>query len=355
MPRRSRAGDRPRANAGIETGPLSAGFLVWNAVLASLMLIPPASAQGAKASSPPEFARRIAQLKPGEWVWAPAVAPSGPVVMYVDLSRQIAIVYRNGIRIAATSVSSGKPGHVTPTGVFTILQKDANHRSSKYNDAPMPFQERLTWDGVALHAGGLPGYPESHGCVHLPYEFSRQLFAITGLGMTVVIQGNAQNHVSTSENSLLTPFDASGKAINHPPLASGEQWRWQPELAERGPLSIIVSKTDQRIVVIRNGVEIGRAPAVVNDPDPGSHVITLVIQAGKPQWVYIGLPGHEDDPARHVDEAVLNRVRMPRAFLDKVRPLLQPGATILVTNSRVTHGDQALPKITVIDAVPPAM
>lgn len=54
-----------------------------------------------------------------------------------------------------------------------ILQKDAKHRSSTYNNAPMPYQQRLTWDGVALHAGGLPGYPESHGCVHLPFEFSR--------------------------------------------------------------------------------------------------------------------------------------------------------------------------------------
>ena len=83
-------------------------------------------------------------LKPGEWVWAPAVAPAGPVQIYVDLSRQLATIYRNGVRIGVTTVSSGKPGYTTPTGVFTILQKDAKHRSKKYNDAPMPFHERLT-------------------------------------------------------------------------------------------------------------------------------------------------------------------------------------------------------------------
>ncbi len=83
-----------------------------------------AHAQGAQASSPPEFARRIGQLKPGQWVWAPQVAPNGPVLIYVDLSRQIALVYRNGVRIAATTVSTGKAGHATPTGVFTILQKE---------------------------------------------------------------------------------------------------------------------------------------------------------------------------------------------------------------------------------------
>ncbi len=121
-------------------------------------------------------------------MWAANIAPTGPLLVYVDLSRQIATVYRNGVRIAVATISSGKPGHETPTGVFTILQKDANHHSSLYDSAPMPYQQRLTWDGVALHAGGLPGYPESHGCVHLPFDFSRQLFAITSLGATVVIQ-----------------------------------------------------------------------------------------------------------------------------------------------------------------------
>ena len=182
--------------------------------ISALALVPaPAGAQGATASSPTEFVRMAERLKPGEWVWAPGIAPAGQVLVYVDLSRQLATVYRNGVRIGVTSVSSGKPGHETPTGVFTILQKDAKHRSSKYNDAPMPFQQRLTWDGVALHAGGLPGYPESHGCVHLPYGFSRDLFGITSLGATVVINGNAADHVRTTGTSLLAPFDAKGRPV----------------------------------------------------------------------------------------------------------------------------------------------
>lgn len=129
----------------------------FSLVLAAGMIAPGAAlAQGAKASSAVELARTGETLKPGQWVWAPQIAPKGPVVVHVDLSRQLATVYRNGVRIAVSTVSSGKEGHETPTGVFTILQKDANHRSSLYNSAPMPFQQRLTWDGVALHAGGLP-------------------------------------------------------------------------------------------------------------------------------------------------------------------------------------------------------
>ncbi len=323
---------------------------IWLAATLALMAPGIAQAQGAKASSPPEFARMIDRLKPGEWVWAPEVAPAGPVLIYVDLSRQIALVYRNGVRIAATTVSSGKQGHVTPTGVFTILQKDADHRSSLYNSAPMPFQQRLTWDGVALHAGGLPGYPESHGCVHLPYVFAQQLFGITNLGITVIIDGDAAAHIRTSDNSLLAAFDAKGKPVTRLPLENVE-YRWTPELSTQGPLSIIVSKTDQRIVVLRNGVEIGRSVAQINDDDPGSHVINLVTRDGKPQWVYVGMPGHAEDEGRQVDEAVLNRVRMPSAFYQLVRAQLRPGATILVTNSAV--GAAPRDKLTIVDAVMP--
>lgn len=320
-------------------------------VLAAACWTDPALAQGAKATSPPEFARRIEHLKPGEWVWAPGVSPEGPVLLYVDLSKQIALVYRNGVRIAATTVSSGKDGYATPTGVFTILQKDAKHRSSKYNNAAMPYQQRLTWDGVALHAGGLPGYPESHGCVHLPYEFARELFSVTKLGVTVVVEGDAASHVRTSGNSLLTPFDDSGKPTAHAPLASGEQYRWQPELQRSGPLSIIVSKLDKRVVVLRGGTEIGRSVAEIDDNDPGSHVITMVMRGGQPHWVYVGLPGHSEEEGVEVDEAVLNRLRLPRGFYEKVKAALVPGATILVTDSRVGNGP--LEHLTVIDAVKP--
>src|SRR5271156_3752521 len=218
-------------------------FGTWTlAILAgALASSVPLYAQGAKVSSPAELARIADALQPGEWVWASAVAPTGPILIYVDLSRQRATVYRNGVRIAVRTISSGKPGHETPTGVFTTLQKDASHRSKKYNNAPMPFQERLTWDGVALHAGGLPGYPESHGCVHLPYTFSQQLFTITTLGATVVVEGDAANHITTTDASLLAPLDAKGQKVDQQHLGSAE-FRWEPDKSPTGPLTIIVSK-----------------------------------------------------------------------------------------------------------------
>ena len=313
----------------------------------------PLHAQGAVASSPPELARMADRLKPGDWVWAPQVAPGGPLLVYVDLSRQRATVYRNGVRIAVSTISSGRDGYETPTGVFTILQKDADHRSNKYNSAPMPYQQRLTWDGVALHAGGLPGYPESHGCVHLPIGFARALFSITRLGATVVVQGNAADHIRTTESSLLLPLDAKGQLVARRDLDS-EEYYWAPQLAPSGPLTIIVSKHDQRVVVLRNGTEIGRSLAVIDDDDPGSHVINLTVgKDGKPKWVYVGLPGHAEDEGRLLDEATINRVRVPRGFYQAVKAELRPGATILVTQSAV--GADTGKRITIMDAVVPSI
>ncbi|HUD27752.1 MAG TPA: L,D-transpeptidase [Novosphingobium sp.] len=320
-------------------------------VLAATAWAVPAAAQGSTASSPAEFARQAERLKPGEWVWAPAIAPSGPVLVYVDLSRQLATVYRNGVRIGVTSVSSGKAGHETPTGVFTILQKDADHHSSKYNNAAMPYQQRLTWDGIALHAGGLPGYPESHGCVHLPYGFSRSLFQITSLGATVVIDGDAISHVRSTEASLLAPYDAKGRQVGSDTLGD-RQFTWTPERSPNGPMTIIVSKQDRRVVVLRGGVEIGRSVAELNDDDPGTHVVTLTRGAGgKPRWIYVGLPGHAEEQGHELDEAVINRIRLPRRFYQAVRSALQPGTTILITNSSV--GTAPNEPLTVLDAVVP--
>ena len=127
-------------------------------------------------------------LAPGEFEWqTPPSTVQGPLVIVVSLGDQRAWVFRNGQRVATSTVSTGKPGKETPTGVFPILAKKRMHHSNLYDAAPMPFMQRLTWDGIALHAGRIPGHPASHGCVRLPAEFARQLFEITARDETVVI------------------------------------------------------------------------------------------------------------------------------------------------------------------------
>ena len=127
------------------------------------------------------------------------------MVMIVNLKTQQAYVYRNGVRIGVSTVSTGRPGRETPTGVFVILEKQRFHRSNLYNNAPMPFMQRLTWGGVALHAGHLPGYPASHGCIRLPPEFARGLYAETTAGMTVIITKGAPTPSIIQDNAFLAP------------------------------------------------------------------------------------------------------------------------------------------------------
>ena len=130
-------------------------------------------------------------LRPGQYRWHPEAAPDGPISIVVSLPLQRAYVYRAGILIGVSTVSSGQPGHDTPTGSFHILQKEVDHHSSLYNDAPMPFMQRLTWDGVALHAGAIPERPASHGCVRLPRAFARLLYGVTEVGASVTITDEA--------------------------------------------------------------------------------------------------------------------------------------------------------------------
>jgi lipoprotein-anchoring transpeptidase ErfK/SrfK len=118
---------------------------------------------------------------------APPPPGDGPVRIVVSLSEQKAFVFKAGTLLAASPVSTGRRGHETPTGTFPILEKQVHHRSNKYSNAPMPFMQRLTVYGIALHAGHLPGYPASHGCIRLPWGFAKRLYGLTGNGTIVTI------------------------------------------------------------------------------------------------------------------------------------------------------------------------
>ena len=304
-------------------------------------------------------------LAPGEWIWGGDDKTMGPMVMLVSLTEQRAYVYRNGVLEAVSTVSTGKPGHETPTGVFTILQKDKDHRSSTYNNAPMPYQERLTWDGVALHAGGLPGFPESHGCVHLPSEFARRLFDATTMGMTVVIAKDGVSHSDMVHPLLLSPVAASGADAAPVPLAADEPFRWTPAAAPLGPVSLVLSRSDQRLVVLRNGVEIGRTRVQLRRPGLvlGTHAYVMgsgymqgtfaqFPQGRAPQWMAIAIPGHEDDAGRVLDRDAIDNVVIPAAFAANVYPLLVPGTVLVATDAGLLPQTTGA-RVQVVNADPP--
>src|ERR1700747_1675323 len=113
--------------------------------------------------------------------------PGEPVLAIVSLQRQRITVYDAQGWILRAPVSSGQKGRETPAGIFSVIQKEAEHYSNLYDDAFMPHMQRLTWSGIALHGGVLPGHPASHGCIRLPYEFAGRLFDVTKVGMRVII------------------------------------------------------------------------------------------------------------------------------------------------------------------------
>lgn len=154
--------------------------LIIAAVLAASVAVNPAL-----AAANPVTVGVAAALQPGGYVWQDT--GTGPLSVVVSIPDQRAYVYRGPTLAAASTVSTGRQGHDTPVGSFPILQKQAMHKSTLYDDAPMPFMQRLTWDGVALHAGSNPGFPESHGCVHLPTAFARKLFGATRIGTSVTV------------------------------------------------------------------------------------------------------------------------------------------------------------------------
>ena len=152
-------------------------------------------------------------LKPGEYWWKPQLSPSGPLMVLVSVPEQTMHVYRNGILIGRSTVSTGSKGHATPGGVFEILEKKQEHYSKKYNNAPMPNMQRLTWTGIAMHSGNLPGYPASHGCIRMPFDFSQLLFSATAKGGTVVV-GDGKipvPYLASNPGLLLAPKDLTSR------------------------------------------------------------------------------------------------------------------------------------------------
>ncbi len=126
-------------------------------------------------------------LKPGQYLWRAGAPNSGPSRVVISLSDQMAFLYRGNELVAVSTVSTGTAKNPTPTGIFPILQKKPMHHSRKYDNAPMPFMQRLDKYGIALHAGFNPGRPASHGCIRLPSKFASKLYGATELGSHVLI------------------------------------------------------------------------------------------------------------------------------------------------------------------------
>jgi hypothetical protein len=315
-------------------------------VLTGLMLLNSPAGLAATSKAPPKHTSTLgtatttvpARLKPGEYLWVPEVSPRGPIVMVVSLPEQRAYVYRNGVIIGASTVSTGKKGHETPTGVFTILQKHADHYSNVYDSAPMPYMQRLTWSGIAIHAGRLPGYPASHGCVRVPYGFAEKLYAETATGLTVVVSDEEQFPGTVAHPGLVAPVSVSGAPVSEPSLVGGFDWR--PEAAPTGPVTIMITNEDQLIRVFRGGTEIGRAPFTITGQHRKItlHVLTMLEPSGaeptdpatgRPIRRWLMVSGEKEVTVS--TGQLLGLFKISREFLEELATVVGPGTTLVVT------------------------
>lgn len=283
----------------------------------------------------------VGPLERGEFVWEPQRSTSGPVVLIVSIPEQLVHVYRGGVEIGVSTCSTGKPGHRTPTGVFTILEKQREHVSSIYKGAQMPNMERLTWGGIALHAGNLPGYPASHGCIRLPLKFSALLYEVTHLGVVVIIADERTQPASVVHPGLMLPTvaDVEARALVQRVAEKRSPSGWQTRV-EYPLCSVVISRADGMAYVTRDGALVASYPAKIADAASplGTHVYSLVGPAADGSgllWLSFGIgkapkEGHivkwqGDKSLRRISFYDMQRAR-------DVAAALHPGTMLMVTD-----------------------
>jgi hypothetical protein len=298
-----------------------------------------AAALGVRAALAEPRLVEVERLQPGDFVWHPERSPAGPLAIVVSIPDQRVFVYRNGVRIAVSTCSTGKPGHETPTGVFTILEKDKHHHSSTYNNAPMPNMNRLTWSGVALHAGNLPGYPASHGCVRLPLAFSEKLFTITRVGTPVIIADAATFPSAVVHPGMVMSADAAREFEG---IVTARSTKNGVGATARAPdyvpaSSVIISSAERSLIIIDDGAMVAKAGVTIADSTRplGNRVFVLgsVDETGKSlRWQQIG---YYDGVARPLSQSPLDtiqRIRADKSAVDMMRARMREGLVLVTTD-----------------------
>ena len=173
---------------------------------------------------------------------------------------------------------------------------------------------------------------------HLPSEYARLLFDVAPLGMTVVIANQRTQPDFVDHPAFLSPVTDKGQLAELARLTADQPYRWEPDKSPSGPVSIVISRYDGRIVVLRNGVEIGRAKAQFKDPAKPVGTQVLMAQGTgdtQPQWINVGIVGHLDEAGTLPDPQAVQRIVMPPDFQQLLLPLIASGTTLMVTDAPI--------------------
>ena len=320
--------------------------------------------------------------------------PQGPLHIIVSIAKQQVTVYANGTLVGRAPVSTGMPDHPTPMGIFTVISKSRWHVSNIYSGAPMPYMQRITWSGIALHAGKLPGYPASHGCVRLPEHFAARLWGLSKTGARVIVARDEVAPVAIAHPRLRVPpkpqnkpadamvaaapsekielvanAEIAGKvgdgmkeigAIKPAPPEDIVQAMPRPQ--RQGPVQVFVSRKQGKVFVRQDFKPIFEAPVTIAEPDRplGTHVFTAMrIQedGAAMQWTAMTIPSGyarardregkrgtkwsrakqeafaPELAAAPKAAAALDRIEMPQAAIDRIAELLAVGSALIVSDN----------------------
>src|SRR5262249_55552795 len=206
----------------------------------------------------------------------PQETPKGPLQIIISIADQRVSLYDNGSLIARSSVSTGVSRHPTPLGVFSVIGKERWHRSNLYSGAPMPYMQRITQSGIALHAGVLPGYPASHGCIRLTNDFAIRLWHLTKRGARVIIARQDVVPVEITNPHLFVPkLKTAAIAVADNSNGSAPSGAAPQKVI---PISVFVSRKLSRLFVRQGFTSLFDVPVTIQNPEEslGTHVFTVM-------------------------------------------------------------------------------
>jgi hypothetical protein len=305
----------------------------------------------------------------------------GPLQIIISIADQKISVYDDGTLIARSSVSTGVQGHPTPVGVFSVIGKELWHRSNIYSAAPMPYMQRITWSGIALHAGVLPGHPASHGCIRLAKDFAVRLWHLTKRGTRVIIAPNNVDPVQiasprlfsepkTASSSQETTNALAGKDVlttpsTPPALVPNAQSQKDTNLLpatgvvlqrKAAPISVFVSRKLSRLFVRQRSTPLFDVPIKVEIPELplGTHLFTLLElqnEGAQFRWNVVSIPetlsntspsSVRSNPSSEDANTALDRIEIPPDVVARISQILTPGSSLIVSDyglSRETGND----------------
>jgi L,D-transpeptidase catalytic domain len=319
-------------------------------------------------------------------------APKGPLQIIVSIADQRISVYDDGALIARSSVSTGVPRHPTPFGVFSVIGKKRWHRSNLYSNAPMPYMQRITWSGIALHEGVVPGYPASHGCIRLKADFAVRLWQLTRRGTRVIItaddvrpvdianarlfaakpkavSGSLESRVADADHTIMaaaavyppsTPDTGGPQATD---VAAAASARAAAAPRKPAPISVFVSRKLGRLFVRQAFTPLFDSPITVQDPEQplGTHVFTAMRGEDEGvalRWTVISMPekfprtAHASkgrQPGNQIVEtppvpsspdqanAALDRIEIPQDVIERIAERLTPGSSLIVSDYGISR------------------